>query len=61
MIKILAATWAMLVIGLTAASAIHTPAKADWVRGHYRGNGTYVAPYYRTPADGNPYNNLRGY
>ena len=38
-------------------------AQADWVRGYYRSNGTYVAPYYRTPANGTPYDNLsyRGY
>lgn len=38
-------------------------ARADWVRGHFRSNGTYVAPYYRTPANGIPYDNLsyRGY
>lgn len=27
------------------------------VRGYYRSNGTYVAPYERTAPDGNPYNN----
>src|SRR5438552_19169123 len=38
-------------------------AQADWVSGHFRSNGTYVAPYYRTPANGTPYDNLsyRGY
>ena len=38
-------------------------AQADWVSGHFRSNGTYVAPYYRTPANGIPYDNLsyRGY
>ncbi len=33
-------------------------AQADWVQGHFRANGTYVAPYYRTTANGNPYDNL---
>jgi hypothetical protein len=28
------------------------------VRGHYRANGTYVAPYVRTRPDGIPENNL---
>ena len=28
-----------------------TAAQAELVRGHVRGNGTYVAPYYRTPAN----------
>lgn len=27
------------------------------VQGYCRGNGTYVAPHYRTAPDGNPYNN----
>src|SRR6266516_397803 len=38
-------------------------AQADWVSGYFRRNGTYVAPYYRTPANGIPYDNLsyRGY
>ena len=38
-------------------------AQADWVSGHFRSNGTYVMPYYRTPANGIPYDNLsyRGY
>ncbi|MBI3849282.1 MAG: hypothetical protein HY298_03170 [Verrucomicrobia bacterium] len=38
-------------------------AKAEIVSGHFRSNGTYVAPYYRTPANGTPYDNLsyRGY
>src|SRR2546422_10387866 len=38
-------------------------ARAETVRGHFRSNGTYVAPYYRTPANGTPYDNLsyRGY
>src|SRR6266404_3348964 len=26
-------------------------AQADWVSGHFRTSGTYVAPYYRTPAN----------
>ena len=33
-------------------------ADAQTVRGYIRSNGTYVAPYYRTPANGNPYDNL---
>jgi hypothetical protein len=46
---------------LALAAAILTStvaAQADWVQGHFRANGTYVAPYYRTPANGNPYDNL---
>jgi hypothetical protein len=38
-------------------------AQAQWVNGHFRSNGTYVLPYYRTPANGIAYDNLsyRGY
>ena len=38
-------------------------AQAQSVRGHFRSNGTYVALYYRTPANGIPCDNLsyRGY
>jgi hypothetical protein len=38
-------------------------AQADWVSGYTRNNGTVVQPYYRTPANGTPYDNLsyRGY
>lgn len=44
-----------LLAGLSAsATSAHA---ADYVRGYYRGNGTYVAPHYRSPADGNFYNN----
>lgn len=38
-------------------------AQAEIVSGYLRQNGTYVAPHYRTPANGTPYDNLsyRGY
>lgn len=39
-----------LVVG-TSASA------ADLVRGYVRGNGTYVAPHYRSTSDGTRANN----
>ena len=29
-----------------------------YVDGYIKGNGTYVAPHYRTNPDGNPYNNF---
>jgi len=50
---------ALVAVLLTTAAA----ANAEWVRGYFRSNGTYVAPYYRTPANGIPYDNLsyRGY
>ena len=50
---------ALAAVMLTAAVS----AQAEWVNGHFRSNGTYVAPYYRTPANGTPYDNLsyRGY
>ena len=38
-------------------------AQAEWVSGYVRSNGTCVDSYYRTPANGTPYDNLsyRGY
>ena len=51
--------FALIATVLTTAVA----AQADWVSGYVRSNGTYVQPYYRTPANGTPYDNLsyRGY
>jgi len=50
---------ALVILTLTTAVA----ARADWVKGHFRSSGTYVSPYYRTPANGIVYDNLsyRGY
>ena len=50
---------ALAAVILTTAFA----AQAEWVSGHFRSSGTYVQPYYRTPANGTPYDNLsyRGY
>ena len=50
---------ALAAVMLTAAVAV----QAENVRGYVRQDGTYVAPYYRTPANGTPYDNLsyRGY
>ena len=48
----------LALIGLTLITlTLVSSAYAGWVRGHYRSNGTYVDPYYRTNPDGNPYNN----
>ena len=38
---------------LTAAVS----AKAEWVSGYYRSSGTYVQPYYRSPASSYTYAN----
>jgi hypothetical protein len=51
---------------LALAAVILTTAvatQAGTVSGYFRNNGTYVMPYYRTPANGTPYDNLsyRGY
>jgi len=46
-------------VGLVVSMVLFTVsfAQADWTRGYYRSNGTYVQPYQRTHPDGNPYNN----
>jgi len=36
----------LLFVAMMLAGAIS--AQADWVSGHFRSNGTYVAPYYRS-------------
>ncbi|HEX6963765.1 MAG TPA: hypothetical protein VF175_17995, partial [Lacipirellula sp.] len=41
------------VVGTTVAEAADT-----YVRGHFRSNGTYVQPHYRSAPDGNRYNNF---
>ena len=50
---------ALAVVLLATALA----ARADWVNGYSRANGTYVGGYSRTPANGTPYDNYsyRGY
>jgi len=46
------------VCALALIAPAHTPAAADeFVSGHFRSNGKYVAPYMRSSADGNFYNN----
>lgn len=45
---------------LCAACGLATTAAADsYVNGYYRGDGTYVAPHYRSSPDGS-YNNNYG-
>src|SRR5258707_11158240 len=40
---------ALIKLACMAALLITTTVtRADWVSGHYRSNGTYVAPYYRS-------------
>jgi len=47
---------------LAAAALTAGTAQADvYVRGHYRTSGTYVAPHYRSNADGYFYNNWSTY
>ncbi len=51
----------LALVTLLLATAASAPAQT--VRGYFRSSGTYVAPYYRTPANGSVYDNLsyRGY
>ena len=50
----------LIMIAVTVATGLVS--SASWanvgVRGYFRGNGTYVAPYIRSNPDGNPYNNF---
>ena len=45
----------------TAIFLIATSASAEMVNGYLRSDGTYVAPYYRTHADHDFYNNYSTY
>jgi len=50
------ATMILSVVAMMSSVMISS-AEAGWVSGHFRSNGTYVAPYLRSVPDGNPYNN----
>lgn len=49
--KVLVATCGLIALVATAASAQVN------VRGHFRSDGTYVAPHYRSAPDSSRYNN----
>tara|TARA_B110000259_G_scaffold1825_1_gene2188 strand:+ start:146 stop:331 length:186 start_codon:yes stop_codon:yes gene_type:complete len=52
-------TLAALAILVTSITAFNSSANAlVSVDGYYKGNGTFVAPHFRTNPDGNPYNNF---
>lgn len=46
-----------LVLGLAALALSATASAQTYVHGYTKKDGTYVAPHYRSTADGNPYNN----
>ena len=48
--RILAVLVLLMVLAYPAFAQVH-------VRGHYRSNGTYVQPHYRSSPDRSPYNN----
>ncbi len=50
-------TLAITFLALTGILTFSQTSRADYVSGYTRSNGTYVAPYVRSHADGNPYNN----
>ena len=48
----------IIIFILLAMFALSSVAFADvYVRGHYRNDGTYVNPHWRSDPDGNPDNN----
>jgi hypothetical protein len=55
-------TLTKLAVAIAILTSVATT-QAETVGGYFRSNGTYVMPYYRTPANGVPYDNLsyRGY
>lgn len=53
---------ALFLVVLAAGTVASQDANAaDYVRGYLRSSGTYVAPHYRSSADGNFYNNWGTY
>jgi hypothetical protein len=46
-----------LVLGIAALALSATASAQVYVHGYTKKDGTYVAPHYRSNADGNPYNN----
>lgn len=60
MIRLLALVLLVVTI-LALVPALSADAKDVYVRGHFRRDGTYVAPHHRTSPDGNPYNNYGTY
>lgn len=48
-------TISLITLSITLLSA--SAALADYVNGYTKKDGSYVGGYYRSPADGNPYNN----
>lgn len=47
-------------VAMTAVPAIVNSAKADYINGYYRSNGSYTQGHYRGQADGQCWNNKRG-
>jgi hypothetical protein len=48
----------LLLAGLSlCGTLLVSQADAGSVRGHFRQDGTYVQPYFRSAPDSNPYNN----
>lgn len=47
----------LMVLMFLACFMAASRAEAEWVKGYFRSNGTYVQPYQRSNPDGNPYNN----
>ena len=48
----------LVLIGMFLMGGIQLSFADVYVHGYFRSNGTYVAPYYRSDPDGNPYNNF---
>ena len=49
--------WIVGIIGMVLLLSMGLALAQVRVEGHYRSNGTYVQPYYRTAPDSNPSNN----
>lgn len=57
-----ASLWRKAVLAAALSLSITSSALADtFVNGHFRSDGTYVQPHYRSTPDGNFYNNWSTY
>ncbi|HKB97095.1 MAG TPA: hypothetical protein VKB94_09605 [Rhizomicrobium sp.] len=56
-------TFVQLVCGVAFLACVSgaVQARQVYVPGHYRSNGTYAQPYYRTVPDSMPYDNYPAY
>ena len=51
----------LLAVSILVLAIAPIASASVYVRGHYRSNGSYVSPYYRSNPDSSYYNNYSSY